>query len=1138
MAHVRSLFLREGASSVLSPDRQTARLRSEAHRAPVTKHQMHTRYRRRFTRLALLVALACAGLLLLAAHHRVATTSAGHVSHPRTAAIPLAFEQNDGQHDAAIRYCARGPGYAVAILDNGVALTVRNAGARPSRVAMQFGNGVTPPTGEAPLAGRANYLLGRDATDWRTNIPTFGRVQYKDAFEGIDLVFYGQDHQLEYDVVVAPGADPRAARITFDGAESLRVDRDGSLRLAVNGRELRYSQPIAYQETGGTQTSVAARYELEGRTVSFEVGEYDRSHTLVIDPTLIFSTFLGGSSYDQINDVAVDLAGNIYVTGSTSSDDFPATSGTYRSTSGTGYVFVTKFSPGGRSLVYSTYIGPSVDGEPGSWPDGIAVDPRGNAYVTGTTNSARFPVTAGAYQTTFRGGSPEDEESCGGCDVFVLKLNAAGNALLYSTFLGGSNNENSWGGDIAVDSSGSAYVAGDTSSSDFPTTSSTLGRASGGGFLARFNAAGTGLIFSTFLSTSSAQGIAVDDRGDAFVTGQAWVDLPVTPDAAQPLRGGDIDAYVLRLTSSGALKYGTYVGGEGWDVGRAIAIDANGSAYVTGSVIGGPFPTTDGAYRSCADVRSGDAFVTQVSPGGTYFPFSTCLGGSDTDQGLGIDVDLRGNVTVVGFTRSSDFPRTNEGGPGFAGGGSDGFMTTLRSDGEAVLYSGFLGGSDYERVQAVRVDNAARQTVAGYTYSADFPMHRPMFGFHACRVNECVDGFLHQYGNTSVGNRSGDDIVLYAAKATEVHGTWRRVDDPTAAGGGRLEHPEAGAPKITSPFAAPRDYFEMTANVEIGVPYAVWIRGKAAGNSFSNDSVYVQFSDASTADNRPAFPIGSADAIPIVLEECAGCGLRGWAWQDGGYGVKAAGPWIARFTAGTIKVRVQAREDGISLDQIVLAPMPGPYWNGSPGYQKDDTIVLAENPGDPYRNVTPTDVVLYPGIDGPSLHGGWITVPDASAAGGARVVHPDAGAPKITTAFANPVHYFEMTFDVVPGAQYALWVRGRAQNDFWGNDSVFVQFSGSTNDDERMWTIGTTDALEVNLEACSGCGLKGWGWQDTLWGPAPPGGAAISFNSGRQTIRVQTREDGLSIDQIVLSPTTYIDKAPGAAKNDATIVPR
>jgi phosphatidylserine/phosphatidylglycerophosphate/cardiolipin synthase-like enzyme len=382
------------------------------------------------------------------------------------------------------------------------------------------------------------------------------------------------------------------------------------------------------------------------------------------------------------------------------------------------------------------------------------------------------------------------------------------------------------------------------------------------------------------------------------------------------------------------------------------------------------------------------------------------------------------------------------------------------------------------------------------------------------------------------------DAVLYAWKAPTVVGRWSVVTDSSAAGGARLSNPNLGAAKV-GPFASPADYFEMRFNADAGVAYRVWIRGKATSNSWQNDSTWVQFNDSVTSSGQPQYQIGTTSAASVTIEECSGCVLSNWGWNDNGYGTGVLGPQIFFANSGEHTVRVQVREDGLSIDQIVLSR--DAFLNAPPGLARDDGTILTETPGGSNGNPPPPpavpEIVLH--MTNAVLAGAWQRVTDAAAASGVATVLPDAVRPKVTTPLAAPADYFELTFPAKANARYRLWVRGRATAEHKDNDSVHVQFSDSvTATGAPMARIGTATSVEVNLEDCSGCGNSGWGWEDNGWGTPTTLGPEIRFaTDGTKTIRIQNREDGFYIDQIVLSPATYLVNSPGANKNDSTILP-
>jgi hypothetical protein len=378
------------------------------------------------------------------------------------------------------------------------------------------------------------------------------------------------------------------------------------------------------------------------------------------------------------------------------------------------------------------------------------------------------------------------------------------------------------------------------------------------------------------------------------------------------------------------------------------------------------------------------------------------------------------------------------------------------------------------------------------------------------------------------GTGAATEVVLYAKNAT-IGGGWTVTSDATAAGGARLQNPNAGAAKVSTPLASPARYFEMTFNAERGIGYRLWMRGRATSNGWANDSVYVQFDGSVDQAELPVYRIGTTSATTYTLEDCTSCGLSGWGWQDNGFGTGVLGPLVYFATSGEQRIRVQVREDGLGIDQIVLSA--DRYRTVAPGPTKNDATILDEA-----LPSTQTEVVLH--AKNAAIASGWIVTNDVTAAGGARLQNPNAGAPKISTPLASPARYFEMTFNAESGIGYRLWMRGKATSNGWANDSVYVQFDRSVDQaGQPLYRIGTTSATTYTLEDCTGCGVSGWGWQDNGFGTGVLGRLVYFATSGPQRIRVQVREDGLAIDQIVLSAQTYAQQAPGALKNDGVVLP-
>ncbi len=624
------------------------------------------------------------------------------------------------------------------------------------RIALVGANPAPQLAGLEELPGKSNYFIGNDPKKWRTGVPAYAKVQYKQVYPGVDLVYYGNQRELEYDFVVRPGADPKVIRLAVVGGGTvrpqlgavreppLRIDADGDLVIETDGGELRFRKPLVYQvETDNRKSEIQNRKLLDGRyvlrasnrkskiqdqtyEVSFEVAAYDPRKPLIIDPVLSYSSYLGGTATDSGTSIAVDSSGNAYITGSTFSTDFPFTAGVVQPAIGGGTclsgsasrpcfdVFVTKLNPTGSALVYSTYFGGTGE----DFGSGIAVDGAFNAYVTGTTSSTNFPTTLGAFQTALKG--------LGSSDAFVTKLSPNGSALVYSTYLGGSGTDTSSG--IAVDSSGSAYVTGSTSSNDFPVTLGSFQVIPGGGatdaFVVKMKPDGSDRVYASFLGgkgTETGFGIAVDALGNAYVTGEtASTDFPTTGGVVQAaFGGGTTDAFVTKVSPDGSTKvYSTFLGGSDNDRGTAITVDSSGSAYLTGFTNSINFPTASPLQAKAGTPP--DAFVTKLNATASALVYSTFLGGSGGDLGNGIAVDSSGNAYVAGQTGSPDFPVASPIETAISG-GLDAFVTEINAAGSALLFSSYLGGSGPDGGNGIALDASGNIYVTGTTSSTDFP---------------------------------------------------------------------------------------------------------------------------------------------------------------------------------------------------------------------------------------------------------------------------------------------------------------------------------------------------------------------------------------------------------------------------------
>ena len=648
---------------------------------------------------------------------------------------PISFEANEGQADRSVKFLARGVGYQLHLTSTQAVLSLnKEAGGKHKQAEKDFSSrqnsrrssvgdvvrmtllqarpDVTV-SGEDVLPGKANYLLGNDPQSWRTNVTTYGKVKYENVYQGIDLVYYGNQRSLEYDFHLAPGANPKEIRLGIEGVKRTEIDSvTGDLIMRFSsGEVIRQHKPVLYQEVDGVRRAVAGRFVFRGRKqIGFEVGAYDKSRALVIDPVLVYTTYFGGSGDEATTGIAVDSAGSVYVSGAfITSPGFPVTPNAFQKTqnnsNGNGEVFITKFTPDGAGMVYSTLLG----GNSTDTSTGIALDTAGNAYVVGWTDSADFP-TRNAFQSTLRGFP----------NAFLTKLNATGSDLVYSTFFGGSGNFD-FATDIAVDSSGNAFITGDTGSINFPVTAGALRtfhvqNAVGerDGFVAKFNTNAAGeasLVFSTFFDINAPFGnsIAIDEAGNAYITGDARVQKLnasgsalvysfIIPDATtgsnsrlhttdiavdgsgqayvtgfetrfagensptlkvvngfQPTFGGGlIDGFLVKLNAAGtALLYSTYLGGADIDLATAVTVDSTGNAYLVGGTASADFPTRNAFQTIKVGGNDTDLFITKIdtnATGANSLVFSTYYGAINLDEGAsGIAIDAEGNIYATGF---------------------------------------------------------------------------------------------------------------------------------------------------------------------------------------------------------------------------------------------------------------------------------------------------------------------------------------------------------------------------------------------------------------------------------------------------------------------------------------------------------
>jgi uncharacterized protein (TIGR03437 family) len=835
--------------------------------------------------------------------------------------LPLAFEPNLGQTDGRVRFLARGGGMTAFFTDTEtvMALSRRRQAKKPEGlgrleapadqveqavVRMKLENArPRRVTGLEKLPGISNYFIGNDPAKWRTNVPQYARIQYEDVYPGIDVAWYGNQGRLEYDFVVAPGADPKQIRVAYEGTESLKVEANGDLTLRTKLGEVRQQKPRVYQEVGGKQVEVGARYAiLAGSQVSFELAGYDRKRALRIDPlVLVYSTYLGGITHDYGYGIAVDAAGSAYIAGYTWSTNFPTQSPYQATLQGSYNAFVTKLTPAGDALAYSTYLG----GNKLDQANGIAVDAAGSAYVAGIAESTDFP-TESPFQATLQGTS----------NAFVTKLTPAGDALAYSTYLGGSGSDYGYG--IAVDAAGSAYVTGTAGSTDFPTQSPYLGtRCSGvcgNAFVTKLTPAGNALAYSTYLGGSSwdyGYGIAVDAAGSAYVTGMTEShDFPTQSPFQATLQGGE-NAFVTKLTPVGnAPAYSTFLGGNNLNQAYGIAVDAAGSAYVTGRTVSTNFPTQS-PYLATAQGNY-DAFVTKLTPAGNALAYSTYLGGSGADYGCGIAVDAAGSAYVTGYTNSTNFPTQSPYQATFQG-VYDVFVTKLTPAGDALAYSTYLGGTNDDEGYGIAVDAYGSAYVAGYTSSTNFPTQSPYqaskAGGYDVFIAKLAEPSILSIGKTHTGNfaqgQAGATYTVTASNAASggaTSGTVTVTEAPPSGltlvsmAGAGWTCPAGGTTCTRSDaLAAGSSYPAITVTVNVAANATspqvnkVSVSGGGASTSQATDSTDIEVFAISGPSSLPAGQVGVAYAATAVT---ATGGSGSYAWSatglPAGLGIGAA----------------------------------------------------------------------------------------------------------------------------------------------------------------------------------------------------------------------------------------------------------
>lgn len=794
----------EVRSQVAGPSSQVSALRSRA-----TRHKSQVAS----VVVAALVLGAATGVTFfspktVAAEHKTQFASSQHISR---VSLPLFFEPNQGQTDPRVKFLARGVGYGLFLTSDEAVLTLENSAAETRlaasspkgqgtasviRMHLEGANTSARVAGAQQLPGKSNYFIGNDPGKWRTGIPQFARVNYESVYPGVDLTYYGNQRQLEYDFRVAPDADPNQIALSFDGATT-RIDA-GELVLSTPQGDVRFHAPQIYQQVGSGKKTVSGNFcQLAANKIGFEIGAYDHSRELVIDPVLSFATFLGGTGDESFTRIAVDSGLNMYVAASTTSPSFQG-----NTLHGGSDILVAKISADGSSLTYTTYLGGDGD-EP--FVAGIALIPDGNSFdatVAGTTTSSNFPHTANAFQ-----------QSASGIHGFLTRLDSTGGlgtgTSAYSTYLAGNGTDTITG--LAVDKHQQqhAFVTGITTSTNFgdgfPSTLSafqvcpflpgincTIASGPRQFFASQINTAGNGngsMLYSTYIggnnptnAVSIGGGITVDASermyltgstnmlgvtgsngehpfpllnaqqsclNEAGLTGNCAPNPPITPDAI-------LVKINPAIVGAGSLVYSTYLGGSDVDRGNAVSVDSSGNAYVTGETFSTPW-NLNSSLQGYG--QGGDAFIAKVgNPTGsspvyplTYF---TYLGGGAEDSGQDIVVDNVQAAHVTGWTDSSDFPVSAQNNLQPRGGARDAFVALVSTTGTVGTYSGYLGGSGLDQGTSIALDpnlDSSPTFMAGITESSDFLTHTQpkQLGLQPTFGGGIADSFVAKIGSKS-----------------------------------------------------------------------------------------------------------------------------------------------------------------------------------------------------------------------------------------------------------------------------------------------------------------------------------------------------------------------------------------------------
>ena len=941
------------------------------------------------------------------------------VPNDLTARLPVSFEANRGQTDPQVSFISRGQGYtlfltpteAVVTLDRGRDRSAAQAGdnravhlmeqAPRDVLRMRLVGSNTKPVVEGldPLPGRINYVRIKSSERGQENVPTYRRVRYRSVYPGVDLVYYGNPTSLEYDFVVAPGASPDAIGLDFHGAEAIQVNAAGDLVLGTHGGEVRLQKPVLYQESNGTRHQISGGYAMRDGVVGFEIGPYDPTVPLVIDPVLLYSSFLGGSQADNGTDVALDAAGNIYLTGSTASLNFPVANAAQPLKAEGSDAFVTKLNPAGTTLLYSTYFG----GNGGDAGLGIAVDGGGNAYITGV---AGVPSVLGLWQG----------------NVLVAKFNPTG-SVIYAVAFGSSDDDLGYA--IAIDPGGYAYVTGQTgAASDFPTTANAFQpawNAAHDAFVSVLSPDGSTLVYSTYLGgglVDEGRAIVLDAAADVYVTGGTMGGFPTTPGVYQSELRGFGDAFVVKLrpylSGTASVAWSTLLGGSDFEVAHSIAVDASGNSYVTGSTTSSlDFPTTPGAFQTIGGGGNcgtfdrprdcQDAFVTKLNSTGSGLIYSTMLGGLGHDVGNGIALDAARNAYVTGQAFAHDFPVHNAV-QSTKGGGNDGFVTKVNPLGTGLSYSTYLGGTADDAGSDLVIDSSGTAFVIGTTDSGNFPIANAYQAVY--RGNS--DAFITKIGETSCSysiSPSSQSFTAAAGASTITVTTaagcswtttnalgWVTVTSGSGTGGGTVSYSVAAntsnTPRNGTLTVAGQTFSIDQAGAEAPCTFSISPASQSFGAAGGSGSITVTASATSCEWSTT----NGLSWVTVTSGSGTGNGTATYTVSSNPGTAARSGSFTVAGKSFTVN---QAGASGGAIGVTVVSPNGGEKLYSASSYRIDWTatgsivrfdVESSSNGGSTYAPVPGCS-----GLDGAARSCTWAAPAPATTNGRVRVIARDAG---------------------------------------------------------------------------------------------------------------------------------------------------